>query len=79
MNGEKTRAALVKAAGGANLSGAESAEVFGEIMSGEVEPRILAAFLTALKMKGETVEEVAGAARAMRARHIHKRGQFPPR
>lgn len=68
MSGEKTRAALVKAAGGANLSGAESAEVFGEIMSGEVEPRILAAFLTALKMKGETVEEVAGAARAMRAR-----------
>lgn len=68
MSGEKTRAALVKAAGGANLSGAESAEVFGEIMSGEVEPQILAAFLTALKMKGETVEEVAGAARAMRAR-----------
>ena len=68
MSGEKTRAALVKAAGGANLSSAESAEVFGEIMSGEVEPQILAAFLTALKMKGETVEEVAGAARAMRAR-----------
>lgn len=68
MSGEKTRAALIKAAGGANLSGAESAEVFGEIMSGEVEPQILAAFLTALKMKGETVEEVVGAARAMRAR-----------
>ena len=68
MSGEKTRAALVKAAGGANLSGAESAEVFGEIMSGEVEPQILAAFLTALKMKGETVDEVVGAASAMRAR-----------
>lgn len=68
MSGEKTRAALVKAAGGANLSGSESAAAFGEIMSGEVEPQILAAFLTALKMKGETVDEVAGAARAMRAR-----------
>ena len=68
MNGEKTKRALSKVASKKNLSGAESAEVFGEIMSGEVEGAIMAAFLTALKMKGETVDEVVGAASAMRAR-----------
>ena len=68
MNGEKTKRALSKVASKKNLSGAESAEVFGEIMSGGVDGAIMAAFLTALKMKGETVDEVVGAASAMRAR-----------
>lgn len=68
MNGEKTKRALSKVASKKNLSGAESAEVFGEIMSGEVDGAIMAAFLTVLKMKGETVDEVVGAASAMRAR-----------
>lgn len=68
MNGEKTKRALSKVASKKNLSGAESAEVFGEIMSGGVDGAIMAAFLTALKMKGEIVDEVVGAASAMRAR-----------
>ena len=67
MNAELTRRALAKIANlGANLTREESTGVFGEIISGEVPPEILAAFLTAMKMKGETVSEVVGAANAMR-------------
>lgn len=69
MSANFLKQALVKVASrGENMTSDESAEVFGEIMSGAVEPTMLAAFLTALKMKGETVEEVVGAASAMRAR-----------
>lgn len=50
----------------ANLSFDESKAVFDEIMDGRVDATILAAFLAALKMKGETVDEVVGAASAMR-------------
>ena len=38
-----------------------------EIMLGEATPSQISAFLTALRMKGETAEEIAGCARAMRA------------
>jgi len=37
-----------------------------EIMGGEATPAQIGAFITALRMKGETVEEVTGAARIMR-------------
>ena len=43
-----------------------SMDDFDEIMDGKVDATILAAFLAALKMKGETVDEVVGAASAMR-------------
>ncbi len=65
----KTLEALKKIADTrSNLSRLESMEVFGEIMSGAVEGALLAAFLTALKMKGETVDEIVGAAQAMRSK-----------
>lgn len=51
-----------------DLSVKESSDVFDEIMSGAVDADILAAFLTALKMKGECVNEIVGAAIAMRSK-----------
>ena len=48
----------------------EMAAVVGRIMDGEATPAQVGALLTALRMKGETVDEVVGAARAMRARML---------
>ncbi len=49
-----------------NLTAAETTAAIDEIMEGEATPAQIAGFLTALRMKGETIEEVAGAATAMR-------------
>jgi len=51
-----------------DLTEAEMVEVMGEIMGGEATPAQVAAFITALRMKGETVAEITGAARVMRDR-----------
>jgi anthranilate phosphoribosyltransferase len=51
-----------------NLSRAEVAEVMTEIADGGVTPAQVGAFLVALRLKGETVEEITGAAEVMRAR-----------
>jgi len=50
------------------LSRAEAEEAFDTIMAGEATPAQIAGFLVALAMRGETVDEIAGAATAMRAR-----------
>lgn len=49
-----------------DLSEAESADAMRLVLNGEVSTPQLTAFLTALKMKGETVDEMTGFARAMR-------------
>jgi len=49
------------------LTSAEAATVMGEIMRGEATSAQIAAFITALRCKGETIEEITGCARAMRA------------
>ena len=54
-----------------DLSVEESAEVLAEIMHGDVSEIQIAAFLIALRTKGETVEELAGLARTMRALSAH--------
>src|SRR5271167_4964668 len=54
-----------------NLSAEETAEVLAEIMNGEVSEIQIAGFLIALRTKGETVEELEGLARTMRALAAH--------
>lgn len=49
------------------LTREESQNLFDAIIKGEVEPILLSAVLTALKIKGETPEEIAGAASALLA------------
>jgi anthranilate phosphoribosyltransferase len=49
-----------------NLRGEEMAEMIGEIFSGTLSDALIGAFMAALATKGETFEELAGAARAMR-------------
>lgn len=50
-----------------DLTEQEAEASMGEIMRGEATPSQVGGFLMALRMKGETVDEVAGCARAMRA------------
>jgi len=51
---------------GASLSESESRDAFGAVMQGEATPAQVAALLVGLRVKGETPEEVAGAADALR-------------
>jgi len=51
-----------------DLSRVEMAEVMTEIADGAATPAQVGAFLAALRLKGETVDEIAGAAEVMRAR-----------
>jgi anthranilate phosphoribosyltransferase len=60
------RDAIEKLVNRVNLSETETVDVMNQIMTGEATPLQVAAFLTALRMKGETVEEITGAARVMR-------------
>src|SRR6516162_7361404 len=61
---------LARLAQSRSLSVEEAASAMGEIMDGTATGAQIAAFLTALRMKGETVDEIVGCARAMRARAI---------
>ena len=50
-----------------NLTYEEAEQVMNEIMEGEATPVQMSAYLTALGMKGETVEEITASASGMRA------------
>lgn len=58
--------AIDKAVRNIDLPEAEMMAAMDEIMGGEASPAQIGSFITALRMKGETVEEVTGAARIMR-------------
>lgn len=62
----EVQSALHKVIERQDLAENEMVEVMNRIMEGEVEEALVAAFLTALHMKGECVSEIVGAARAMR-------------
>lgn len=58
--------AIGEVVGGKNLDEATMVAVMNEIMSGEATDAQIGSFITALRMKGETVTEITGAARVMR-------------
>ena len=60
------RRALSALANRQSLSEDETAEVFGVVMSGEATPAQIGGLLMGLRAKGETADELAGAARALR-------------
>ena len=59
---------LVKVMDGQNLNSRESAGMINDILSGKLTDAQIAAFITAMAIKGETYEELAGAATAMRSK-----------
>ena len=60
--------AIARLARGETLSEAEAEAAFGIIMSGEATPAQIAGLLMMMRLRGETVAELVGAVRAMRAR-----------
>ena len=60
------RECIQKIVDGSNLSSEESGKVMNDIMSGNASNAQIAAFLTALRLKGETVEELSAFAQVMR-------------
>ncbi|MEE8279253.1 MAG: anthranilate phosphoribosyltransferase [Alphaproteobacteria bacterium] len=71
---EKTRdfkELLAFVADGGSLSREQAEEAFEIIMSGAATPSQMGAFLMGLRVRGETVDEIAGAARVMRAKATH--------
>ncbi|HEX7256030.1 MAG TPA: anthranilate phosphoribosyltransferase [Gaiellaceae bacterium] len=58
--------ALARLLDGGDLDREESRRVMGSIMAGEATPAQIGGFLVALRLKGETAEEIAGCAEAMR-------------
>ncbi len=65
---ELVRAALAAVVDGRSLTVAEARGAMGAVMDGEATAAQLAALLVALRMRGETVDELAGFASAMRER-----------
>ena len=62
------REAIQMVVAGEALTEAEMVGTMNEIMEGETTDAQIACFLTALRLKGETIEEITGAARVMRAK-----------
>jgi anthranilate phosphoribosyltransferase len=70
------RQTIAKVASGQTLNQNEAAEAFEVVMSGTATPAQIGALVMALRVRGETVDEIAGAARALRAHALPV--QAPP-
>jgi anthranilate phosphoribosyltransferase len=70
------RGIIGKVATGAALGREEAASAFEQMMSGEATPSQMGALLMALRVRGETIEEITGAVTAMRAKML--RVHAPP-
>ncbi len=62
---------------GHSMTEAEASSVMEEIMEGKATPAQIAAFITALRFKGETVDEIVGLAKTMRAKSVHVQVSMP--
>jgi anthranilate phosphoribosyltransferase len=64
------KALIAKVATGATLTRQEAAAAFDSMMSGEATPSQMGALLMALRVRGETVDEITGAVTTMRAKML---------
>ncbi|MET4698043.1 anthranilate phosphoribosyltransferase [Constrictibacter sp. MBR-5] len=64
------KAILAQVAAGGSLARAQAEAAFEVMMSGEATPAQIGAFLMGLRVRGETVEEITGAATVMRAKAV---------
>ena len=69
--------AIAKITEGIHLTEEEAEAVMREIMEGNATSAQIASYLTALRMKGETVEEITGSARVMREKAIRILSEDP--
>jgi anthranilate phosphoribosyltransferase len=67
---DEFKALIGKVATGASLTREESAHAFARMMSGEATPSQMGGLLMALRVRGETVEEITGAVTTMRAKML---------
>ena len=67
---EDFKALIAKVATGESLTRAEAASAFDRMMSGEATPSQMGALLMALRVRGETVDEITGAVTTMRAKML---------
>jgi anthranilate phosphoribosyltransferase len=66
--------AIARVVNGEDLTEREMVEAMEEIMTGMATPAQIGSFITALRVKGETVDEITGAAKVMRAKAKQIRG-----
>src|SRR5260370_18246221 len=67
---DEFKALIGKVATGAVLTVEESANAFDRMMSGEATPSQMGALLMALRLRGETIDEITGAVTTMRAKML---------